>query len=434
MVVFNYQYQQYGNIQIHTTGCGLCIFDALQFAKTLPQNEKAIVFNTCSFIKEREIENHLILNLLKEAFNDHQFYILGCDIDNNKDKYIHYGHLVSNNELRLLKNKIDEKIIKKDNNKPFSIKIQDGCNYNCSYCIIHKLRNQPYSTPYKQILDMIADKESIELCGTELCLYFDKEYKLKFSSMLNKLIYDCQNLKYIEMSSLDPASNEIENIIDVITSNSNIFIPHITLAVQSGCDEILKYMKRRHTVKRIREIHQYAKQKNVSIGWEIIVGFPGETDEQFKDTLNLMKELKPIQNTIFTYSPREKTEAYYMPNQIDEVTKSLRKSLLDNLDKQPNYTIDNDYNSIIKKLLNNESLEYNLDMFNNEQMIQCIKNGLKNYIIKVSYNNDKPLESQIYINFIKEFFKDIPILVEMEKNDIDIKSFEQQFKCKVINK
>lgn len=424
---FNYTYQRLGNMQIHTTGCGLCIYDAHCFANTLNKNSKSIIFNTCSFIEQREIENHLLLNILKKAFSDYKFYILGCDVNNNYKKYKDYGELIFNEDI--IKCNYTHKI-----NNHLSIKIQDGCCNKCSYCIINKLRNKPYSTSYKDIYEQLSnyDGNEIELSATEICNYYDKESNMDISKLLKQIVIDFPNISHISFSSLDPASPKVEEIIDIISQNPNIFSQHICLATQSVNNDILKLMRRRYTKERVIELHQYAKKHNVSIGWEIIVGFPSETEEQFNETYELMKELKPCKNCIFTYSPRKGTDAYEMPNQIDEKTKNERQALLLALDESPSWTINNDLCGIKKKILESSS-QIELDLFNEEQMVNFIRYGSNEYTLIIKYNEEKQLESNIYINFIKEYFRDIPMVIKIKKGVIkDIKSFEQQYKAKVI--
>lgn len=424
---FNYVYQRLGNIQIHTTGCGLCIYDANCFANTLNKNSKSIIFNTCSFIEQREIENHLLLNLLKKAFADYKFYILGCDINNNYEKYKGYGELIFNEDLR--QGKYTHKI-----NNRLSIKIQDGCCHKCSYCIINKLRNKPYSTPYKDIYEQLSNSNGneIELSATEFCNYYDKETDMDVTKLLKQIVIDFPNISHISFPSLDPASSKVEEIIDIVSQNPTIFNQHIYLATQSVNNDILKLMRRRHTKERLIELHQYAKKHNISVGWEIIVGFPSETEEQFNEVYELMKELKPCDNTIFIYSPRKGTDAYEMLNQIDEKTKSKRQSLLLSLDETPAWTINNNLYEIKKKMLESSS-QIEIDLFDEEQLANFIRYGSNDCILIVRYNEEKPLESKIYINFIKEYFRDIPIIVKIKKGVIeDIKSFEQQYKAKVV--
>ena len=330
----NYHYNIINNIQIHTTGCELCISDAYKFANTLPEKEKAIIVNTCSFLEQREKENDLLLNLLSKSYSDYKFYILGCDVNNNKSKYNNFENVLTNEEVS---NIIETHISKYECNiisNKIYLKIQDGCRNKCSFCIINQLRKIPHSLPYDEIINtlklQVKNNKNIivELAGTEICNYYDPKYKYKISDILREIIKEIPNISQIILPSLDPASLEVENIIKFIDENRDKMVSFIHLAVQSGSDTILNRMKRRHNVERIKHIHHLAFQKNIGIGWDIIVGFPTETDELFNETVNLIKELKPISRTIFEYSPRKGTEAYNMSNQIDDETKHKRVSII----------------------------------------------------------------------------------------------------------
>lgn len=465
MFTFNYHYQQYGNIHIHTTGCELSIYDAKKFANTLPKDEKAIVFNTCSFLAERELENRLILDLLTEAFPDYNLYILGCDVTNNPTCYNKYKGIVYNNDEV---NEIVNPIIKNDiknNEDIIYLKIQDGCRHQCSFCIINKLRNKPYSIPYKNIVETLYNeigdrkKVSVQLAGTELTNYYDKDNNFRIYDVLNNLIQDVPEIESLTMTSLDPASPDIEKIIKVVNTHRNKIVPFLNLAVQSGSNTILEKMKRRHNIDRVREIHQIAKMNNIGLGWDIIVGFPGETEELFNETINLIKELKPLTKTIFSYSPRKGTIAYNMPcqisndvkkNRLNYIAKLINDFLIDeDLDRniKDSYKIFNKENLIdsdinvrtdkrrICELLFNGFAEKELDIFNIKEFAQFIKNPNKNCILSINYDIIRPLESNIYINFLKEYLKDIFLIVYMPKNyDIDVTEFEKYFHCVVIQK
>ena len=465
MFTFNYHYQQYGNIHIHTTGCELSICDAKKFANTLPKDEKAIVFNTCSFLAERELENKLLLDLLVEAFPEYKLYILGCDVTNNPTNYNKYSGLVYNNDqVNEIVNPITNTDIK-DNENTIYLKIQDGCRYQCSFCIINKLRNKPYSVPYKNIIETLYNeigdrkKVSVQLAGTELTNYYDKDNGFRIYDVLNNLIQDVPEIETLTMTSLDPSSPDIEKILEVVNIHRNKILPYLNLAVQSGSNTILEKMKRRHNVNRVREIHQMANINNIGLGWDIIVGFPGETEELFAETVNLIKELKPLTKTVFSYSPRKGTVAYNMPCQIsDDIKKTRLKHIIklingfmvdENIDNHMKdvyniYNRENLINSDINirsnkkrvcEMLFNGYTEMEIDIFNITDFAQFVKRPNKNCILSIKYDIMRPLESNIYINFLKEYFKDILLVVYIPKDyDIDVTEFEKYFHCVVIQK
>ena len=162
------------------------------------------------------------------------------------------------------------------------------------------MRNNPFSLPYREIVNNlrleIGDRKEVkvQVAGTELTNYYDKETGYRISDVLEHLVEEFPEIIQLALTSIDPASNEIEKIMRIIDKNRDRLIPHLNLAVQSGNDYILKMMKRRHDVQRIREVHALGDKYNIGLGWDIIVGFPGETEEYFMDTVNLIRELKPL--------------------------------------------------------------------------------------------------------------------------------------------
>jgi len=155
------------------------------------------------------------------------------------------------------------------------------------------------------------------LTGMDAASYFKLYDGAPFliSDLCVRLLADVPDIQRLRLSSVDPAVPAIRDIIKVMKTNTR-FMPHLHLSMQSGSDTILQSMRRRHTADMVRELVRLSDGK-VSFGWDIICGFPGETDELFNETLNLVRELKPIKIHAFPYSPRPGTVAAEMPNQID---------------------------------------------------------------------------------------------------------------------
>lgn len=429
--ISNYDYKKYGNIQLHTIGCELSSFDTLQFAKLFNPNDKIIILNTCSFLREKDFENKLIFDILSNTFTDYKIIVIGCGINYNREKYKNCETYTNDDLRKIIKNK---KLPKLYDNYENNIKIQDGCNKKCAYCIINQLRKNPISLSYNSIVKSI--KENIEilgqkeifLTGTEICNYYDNKMKYHLSELLLHLINDIPMIEKIKMYSLYPESPQVEKVIDIISEYPQ-FDKHITLSVQSGSNKILKLMNRNYTADRIREIMMYAKKKHITVGWEIIVGFPGETNELFNETFELFNELKPIKNSIFEYSLRENTLAFNMENQIDDKIKHLRFNVLNNFDNEllnKNNVIDT------KELLNNfDKINY-LDIFDENSLKTFLKTE-NNQPIIIKYDESKSLDSQIIINFIHNFKKGLPIIVEIfDSDNIKKNEFENKFGCGVI--
>lgn len=447
---FNYNTYNIFNTEVHTIGCELNMSDALKFALTLDNNKPSIVFNTCTLLKEREIESQYILNILSKAYPEKEIYVLGCDLVNNPDKYNQYKNLYpSNNLIEYLKNnKINNQqniVYKLEKNKIyngnyFCFKVQNGCHMNCSFCLINRTRRPIYSLPYKDIKEQLGvllyNKTNVllELCGTELSEYYDREFNIRFPDLIIKILEDFPQIEKLHIGALDPASKDVEKVIDIMSESSR-FVKLLNISAQSGSDTILKLMRRRHNTQRLRDIHNYASEKGVKIGWDIIVGFPNETEKLFNETVDLVKELQPMCENIFKYSKRNGTDASLMDNQVSEEIKLYRINYLKSIIKEY-IKNDDDYNTyfrIFDKENNNtvysEIIKDNnnifLNVLNESEMINFIKqyNGFD--IVHIKYNLKEHYLMDMYINFIKQY-KKAKIMLHCDDQTI-IKYYQNKF-------
>lgn len=445
---FNYNTYKLNQIEVHTVGCELNMNDALKFALSLDNTKPSIVFNTCSLLKERAIESQTLVNLISKAYPEKDLYVLGCDITNNPELYKEYKNVYPSEKLieYLSNNKLneysDEKIetIKSllhsgkiyNNENYFNFKVQNGCHMNCAFCLINRTRRPVYSLPYKDIKEQLSilldnkDNVILELCGTELSEYLDRETGYRFPDILTHLLDDFPQISKLHIGSLDPASKDVEKVIDIMSS-SDRFVNLLNISAQSGSDTILKLMRRRHNVKRLKDIHRYADERGIKLGWDIIVGFPNETDELFEETVELVKELKPLCENIWKYSPREKTDAAIMENQIPENVKNDRIMYLKSVirDYIKDYQTDdyNEYFRIFEKnnkeityldlIKNNENIF--LNVFNEKDMINFIKN-YTNEIVHIKFIDEKSFYMFLYINFIKTYLNVKYIIIHFEND------------------
>lgn len=461
MFTFNYAYQELGDIQIHTTGCDLSIHDGRKFAATLPIGEKAMVFNTCSVFVERETENRILLRILRKAYPEYKLYVLGCDVNNNPSNYVEYDNVYRNEVVSDIINRhfVEDRV--ESRNDIVYLKIQDGCRHNCTFCIINQLRNNPFSLPYREIVNNlrleIGDRKEVkvQVAGTELTNYYDKETGYRISDVLEHLVEEFPEIIQLALTSIDPASNEIEKIMRIIDKNRDRLIPHLNLAVQSGNDYILKMMKRRHDVQRIREVHALGDKYDIGLGWDIIVGFPGETEEYFMDTVNLIRELKPLTRTMFAYSPRKGTPAYEMKEQIQNIVKQERlcrvveevnACILEASDARLSAYrkyIDERFNDakqgmdvdMLSRVMFNGMEHVELDLFDEDMFANWLRYGDKSKLVYINYDLERALETDIYVNFIKGFVKGSRIAIRFPKEyDIDNHPFKDNFPCIVRKK
>ena len=217
------------------------------------------------------------------------------------------------------------------------LKVQDGCDYKCTYCTIPLARGISRSDKLDNILRAakeISDSgiKEIVLTGVNIGDYGKGEFGnknhentfLELVTALDKV----DGISRVRISSIEPnlLSNDIINFV----SNSKKFVPHFHIPMQSGSDTILKLMKRRYLSKLYRDRINHVKQvmPNACIGADVIVGFPGETEEEFMETYNFIKSLDLSYLHVFTYSERDNTEALGLSNVVSSNIRSKRSKLL----------------------------------------------------------------------------------------------------------
>ncbi len=203
------------------------------------------------------------------------------------------------------------------------IKIEDGCENRCAYCVIPKVRGPIRSKPFDDVMaeaKMLVESgfKEIVLTGIETCSY---QYGL---TDLMREMSNIPGLERIRLSSVNPAFIG-KKFTDAIADLGKI-CPHFHISLQSFCDRTLNSMRRRYNTRMIKENCAYLREKlpNVCFTADIICGFPGETDEDFRETLENTRELSLLHAHIFPYSKRPGTEAATMPNQVDESIKAER--------------------------------------------------------------------------------------------------------------
>lgn len=217
------------------------------------------------------------------------------------------------------------------------LKVQDGCDYKCTYCTIPLARGISRSDKLDNILRAakeISDSgiKEIVLTGVNIGDYGkgefgNKNHKNTFLDLVTALD-KVDGISRVRISSIEPnlLSNDIINFV----SNSKKFVPHFHIPMQSGSDTILKLMKRRYLSKLYRDRINHVKQvmPNACIGADVIVGFPGESEKEFMETYNFIKSLDLSYLHVFTYSERDNTEAIGLNNVVPSNIRSKRSKLL----------------------------------------------------------------------------------------------------------
>ena len=218
--------------------------------------------------------------------------------------------------------------IKNENSKVSSyLTIQEGCDKFCSFCVVPYTRGPEYSRPFNKIIDE-AEKlisngvKEIILLGQNVNAYsYQNNFKIyKISDIINKL-ESYTELKRIRYTTSHPR-DMTDDLIDCYKTSKKL-MPFVHLPIQSGSNKILKLMNRKHTVEQYVEIYEKIKKINPSVEFssDFIISYPGETDDDFKDTLNLVKKIKFINSFSFIFSPRPGTKASNLDLIDNEVSK-----------------------------------------------------------------------------------------------------------------
>lgn len=356
-------------VAFHTLGCKLNFSESSYISKNLAENNykivqfdkfaDAYVINTCSvtenadnkfkyFVKQAlKVNPNAFIAAIgcyaqlkpKELLNvEGVDLVLGAsdkfnliDYLNNLDKdYSNEVHSCNINEVNTFKESYSL-----DQRTRAFLKVQDGCDYKCSFCTIPLARGKSRSNSISKVIDNIKKINSenikeIVLTGINLGDFGkndDDDNRYNFLDLI-KQIEKLDITTRFRISSIEP--NLLTDEIIEFISNSKKFVHHFHIPLQSGCDSILRLMRRRYDTdlykSRIKKIKE--TMPDASIGVDIIVGFPGEDDEKFLESFNFLERLDVSYLHVFTYSERDNTHAITLPQSVEPFKRSKRSKLL----------------------------------------------------------------------------------------------------------
>ena len=271
--------------------------------------------------------------------------------------------------------------------------IQEGCDKFCNFCVVPFTRGPEYSRPFKQIVDEVKylagnGVKEITLLGQNVNAYNYEKYNL--SNLINE-IEKIQKIERIRYTTSHP-KDMTEDLIDIY-KNSKKLMPLVHLPVQSGSDRILSKMNRKHTIKDYLEIFYKLKTINSRIEFssDFIIGYPGENDQDFQDTLKLIKKVKFINSYSFIFSPRPGTPACDLKLVNDNVAKKRLLSFQNLAEKVKLKYKKSLLNKTLKILFENKVEKdkyFGRDEFQNSVIINSRKNliGLEKNIIVKKFN------------------------------------------------
>ena len=212
------------------------------------------------------------------------------------------------------------------------LKVQDGCDYFCTYCIVPFARGRARSVPYADILHEahgLADKgfKEIVLTGVNIGTYHDTEQNKSLTDLMRAL-QQIKGLERMRLSSIEP--NLVTNEMIDLFKTSSVICPHFHIPLQSGDNATLASMHRKYSIEDFASLVTRIRKDLplAAIGTDVIVGFPGETDEQFEDTMHFIIDEQLAYLHIFSYSPRKGTAAAHSSQQVSVATIKKRSRIL----------------------------------------------------------------------------------------------------------
>ena len=317
------------------------------------------IINTCTVTNTADSKSMKIIRHAKKNNPNAIIVACGCMVQNKKEEIedvdIVLGNIGKANivdyieEYTRTKNKkIDIKDIMNTsfesmklnnfNKTRAFVKIQDGCNNFCSYCIIPYTRGNVRSKSREDVLEEVNTlinngHKEIVLTGIHTGHYGSEFDNYDFADLLNELV-EINGLERLRISSIEITELN-EKVLDVIR-RSNILVDHMHIPLQSGSNSVLERMNRKYDItyfkNKINEIRSI--RSNMSITTDVIVGFPGETEEEFNEMVNNIRDIKFTKLHVFPYSKRNGTKAAEMDNQIDESVKKDRVKVLLQVSKE----------------------------------------------------------------------------------------------------
>jgi len=365
------------------------------------------VINTCSVTENADKEAKKLIRKAKRISPDSKIAVIGCfaqlqpesiaklnGVDivlGANDKFDLIRYLNETNvemSIKVIKSDIDEvnsfePSYSMDERTRSYLKVQDGCDYTCSFCTIPLARGKSRSGTISDTIK--AAKDIAESGNKEIVLTgvnigdFGKGNDESFIDLIKELD-SINEIKRIRISSIEP--NLLTDEIIEFCNLSKKFMPHFHIPLQSGSDKILKAMRRRYDKKvyqnRIKKIKD--TDQDTCIGVDVIVGFPGESEEDFFDTYNLLVELDITYLHVFSYSERADTYSIKLDEKVSKSDKAKRSKMLHILSEKKKHSF---YNNFI-----NKKRPILFEGLKNGFLVGHTDNYIKTLVkIPVSYNN-----------------------------------------------
>ena len=350
-------------VALHNLGCKVNAYETEAMQEMLEQNGYEIVsfkegadiyvINTCTVTNMADRKSRQMLHRAKKMNPEAIVVATGCYVQAQEEKGevdecidIIIGNNKKKDLIEILENHIKKSVIDINHTKEYEemhlsktaehtrayIKVQDGCNQFCTYCIIPFARGRVRSRAKEDVIREVTDLanngyKEVVLTGIHLSSYgVDLEHEDLLSLIL--AVHEVKGIERIRLGSLEPRIIT-EEFAKTIAGLSKM-CPHFHLSLQSGCDETLRRMNRRYTSEEYYEKCQILRKyfDNPALTTDVIVGFPGETEEEFEKSKAFVDKVNFYETHIFKYSKRQGTKAAVMEGQIPEQVKTVRSNIM----------------------------------------------------------------------------------------------------------
>lgn len=389
---------------LHNLGCKVNAYETEAMQELLEQNGYEIVpfqegadiyiINTCTVTNMADRKSRQMIHRAKKMNPDAIVVAAGCYVQaqENSDKIdecidIVIGNNKKQNLIEILeeyeqKRKeadgvfVQQEVIDINHTKEYEelhltktaehtrayIKVQDGCNQFCTYCIIPYMRGRVRSRRKEEVVEEVSalaanGYKEVVLTGIHLSSYgVDFEEKETLLSLI-QAVHAIEGIERIRLGSLEPRiiTEEFASALSALPK----ICPHFHLSLQSGCEETLKRMNRRYSAEEYFEKCMLLRKyfENPALTTDIIVGFPGEIEEEFEESRAFVEKVNFYETHIFKYSKRQGTKAAVMPNQVPEPEKTKRSNTLLALDERNRKAYEEQFSGKETEILVEEQME-----------------------------------------------------------------------------
>ena len=410
-------------VALHNLGCKVNAYETEAMQELLEANGYEIVpfkegadiyiINTCTVTNMADRKSRQMLHRAKKMNPDAIVVAAGCYVQTEKDKVDEsIDIIVGNNKkkdiIEILREyeetkSLTKEIIDINHTKEYEelhlsktaehtrayIKVQDGCNQFCTYCIIPYARGRVRSRSYESVIEEVTTLaangyKEVVLTGIHLSSYGVDTGDNLLNLILG--VHAVEGIERIRLGSLEPRiiTEEFAKTISELPK----MCPHFHLSLQSGCNETLKRMNRRYSAEEYFEKCELLRKyfKNPALTTDVIVGFPGETEEEFEESRAFVDKVNFYETHIFKYSRRAGTKADRMENQVPEEIKTKRSNILLEMNEKKQKAYEEALIGTVQEVLMEESIERNGEIY---------QVGHTKEYVKIALKSDENLSNQI---------------------------------------